>query len=154
MDRNSCSYKIGFSALQGRLSSSRCRHPHWSAQLLRRCLSGVGRPHCLMLLQTLGLTPPRMLGQATRGGIHQIQSGSSCSHRPIAPSQTGVALFSSSQDDRCRSRLHRSLQNAGGCRPRCRNGFCLHRIRCRTQYAFCGCHRHQNLSRCLFVVCR
>lgn len=137
------------------LSSSRCHRPHWSAQVLSRCLSGVGRPHCLTLLQMLDLTPPRMLGQVTRAGIrHQILSGSSCSRRPTALSRTGVALASSSQDGRCRSRRRRSLRNAGGCPLRFLSGFCPCRIRCQTQYAFCGRHLHQNRSRCLFVACK
>lgn len=138
------------------LSSSHCHRwiHHWSLRVPIRCLSGVGSPRCQTLVQMLCLTLPQMLGQVTQAGIRpQIRSGSSYSHRLIALSQTGAALFSSSQDDRCQSHLPRSLRNAVGFLPHCLNGFSPHLIRCRTQFSFCGRHLRQSLSHSLFVVC-
>lgn len=155
MDRNRCSYKIqvNFQYHKAILSSSHCYRPHWSLRVPSHCLSVEGRPRCLMLLQMLCLTLPRMPGQVTQAGIHyQIQNGSSCSHHLTALSRTGAALFSS-QDDRCQSHRPRSLGNAVGFLPRCLKGFSPHLIRCQTQFAFCGRHLRQNLSRSLFVVC-
>lgn len=147
-------YKWIFSIARTMLSSSHCRRPHWSLRVPIRCPSDVGSPHCPTPLRMLFLTLPRMLGQATQAGSrHQIRSGSSCSPHLTALSRTDVALFSSLRDDRCQSHRPQSLRNAVGFLPRCPNGFLPHPIRCRTQFAFCGRHLRQNLSRSLFVVC-